>query len=365
MASIDLTEWVTMSSSRVTEEVMAEGSWTVHLDGGRFPTNRWDDLTEFGYIVITPQWVENRQFTDAALLGISRYTGIMLKKTLTRSRAVVLNGRGLHWLLGNETGYRMSSGTKVFTAADLYQVLADSVAQTGLWVGTVTEPGGTYTRDHYQPFGVETLRAACVALGAEYRINPDGTVDAGPAGDVFNITAPTVIVMRDGWGNDPKWKHVPIDDIESTRDATNWVSAAYAISENGDGIQTEEDSATRSSPYTTLTGGVLNRTYKSSLGIGTGISPASVADTELAQRDVSNSSSVGTDFAEIVNGALGVGDAFYIYDPPAMTDPTNPIWFRGEAIFPATTRLLTADWTLQEGMGVYFLIPDAAAPPEL
>lgn len=365
MATHDLTQYVDWSASNVTEQVMAQGNFQVQLDNAKFKPSLWELCEQFDYIIITPQWVDSRQFTDAAMLGFSRFTGVLTIKRFN-DQGLALEGAGLHWLLGEETDEPIGpvlQGATSFSGSTLTSVFSTALAGTGLTSGTITTTGlGTYTGTHYFSTPSEIIRTACLSVGAEYRVNHDGTVDAGQKQYVYTITQPRGFVTRRGWGTDIYLKSMPVANMTTVRDSSNYIEEIIIVSEDTGGVKTETASQARSPAggYLNLAGTALNRVMVASQGVTDPVSAATYALSELNQRSIEQRQDITTDHYEFYGGSVGVGDAFYCWDPPAFKDDTNPVFFRGDLTFPLTSRLLQVDWDLDSSMGVYLLKPEAA-----
>src|SRR3990172_6863104 len=174
---------------------MTQGSFGIQLHPDA-PLSLWTTISEFGHIVIIPQWVDHRLFTDAILLTISRYTGVVLSKTLDEE-GLTIEGAGLAWWLGDDEG----KGDIIETAITLTSSTLDNALTQLLPVaiqkGTVTEPAGiTHSATYQWQTRLEAIRTVCASMGVEYKIRPDGTIDAGPKENIHNYTNPTVVVVR-------------------------------------------------------------------------------------------------------------------------------------------------------------------------
>lgn len=348
----------------IHEAVMAQGSFELSLQVSA-PWSLYRTCAEFGHIVILPQWIDPNGLSDTAIKGLARYSGVLLDKELNDD-TITLRGASLHWHLGDDDNAGpCREGTVSFSSSSLTSVVSNALTDTGLTSGTVTTTGlGTYTGNHYFASPAEILRTACLALGAEYRVNPDGTVDAGPKNAVYNTDYEdiTVFVVRRGFGTDSIFKSVPVQSMRSRLDASEYVTRVIITADtNNTGALTEVSSLTRSPSdgYKNFGGGDLKRVFATNMGVSQAISLATYATSELAQRSKEQRQDISTEHYEIANGSLQIGDAFFAYDPPAFTDNTNPQYFRGQTIFPIASRLLAADWPLRQGMGVFYRAADA------
>lgn len=343
----------------IHEAVMAQGSFEFSLTVSA-PWSLYQTCEEFGHIVIVPQWMDPTGLSDAAIKTLARYSGVLLDKELNDS-TITLRGASLHWHLGDDDNAGPCvEGTTSFSSSTLTSVVSTALTETGLTSGTITTTGlGSYTGTHYFASPAEILRTACLALGAEYRVNPNGTVDAGPKNAVYNTDYAdiTVFVVRRGWGTDAIFKSVPVQSMRSRLDASEYVTRVIITADiNNDGSLTEVDSLTRtpSDNYKNFSGGNLKRVFANTMGVSQPIAVATYVTSELAQRSKEQRQDISTEHYEIAEGTLQVGDAFFAYDPPAFTDDTNPQYFRGQTIFPIATRLLAADWPVRQGMGVFY-----------
>lgn len=343
----------------IHEAVMAQGSFEVPLSIAS-PWSLWRSCVEFGHIVILPQWVDPTGLSDAAIKGLARYSGVLLDKSLD-DESLTLKGASIHWHLGDdEGGGPVREGDISFSSSSLTSVISSALTGTGLSSGTITTTGlGSYTGHHYFDSPAQIIRTACLALGAEYRVNPDGTVDAGPKASVYVIDDADIrtFVVRRGWGTDSLFNSIPVQKMTSRLNATDYVNRVVIVADtNNDGslVEVTDLDRTPADSYKNFSGTALTRTHINNMGVSQPLSLATYATSEMAQRSLEQRQDISTEHYEIVEGSLNVGDAFYAWDPPAFQDPNNPQYFRGETLFPITSRLLAADWPVRSGMGVFY-----------
>ncbi len=307
----------------INEAVMAQGSFEVPLSVAS-PWSLWSRCVEYGHIVILPQWIDPTGLSDDAIKGLSRYSGVVLKKNLDDT-SLTLEGASIHWHLGDDSGAGPTrEGTQAFSSSSLSSVISNALTDTGLTSGTITTTGlGSYTGTHYFDSPAEIIRSACLAIGAEYRVNPDGTVDAGPKDEVYTINTEDirVFVVRRGFGTDAIYHSVPVQKMKSSLDATDYVTRVIVIADtDNNGSFSEVDSLTRSPSdgYTNFGGGSLKRVFIHEMGVSQPIALATYVASELAQRSKVQRQDISTEHYEIAEGTLLVGDAFFAYDPPAF-----------------------------------------------
>lgn len=316
---------------------------------------------EFGHIVITSQWAPRPvEFNDAHLLSRARYAGVVLEPEWRNGR-VTLAGQGMPWHLGDSEGVgdQLESGVN-FSGSSLSSVLSSSgLLPDAITQGTITTTGlSTYSGHHRYETPLEAIRTVMTTLGAHFRVNPDGTIDASSTerDEVYVFTTPHVVVVRQGWGADIQQRGIPSEDLTTRRRAQDWASRVIVVEGSEDAGFTLKGAADRSHSYFDIHGNALVRTYRDSRpALDDDVSLGEYADTVLDQRDIEDEQEIDTKDVEIDGGTAAVGDMVYVYDPPSgFVDTTNQLYFRGRVIWPKKTRLLEAEWPVTNGMGVYY-----------
>lgn len=340
----------------ITEALMSIGSWQVDLSPTA-PYSLWNDLELFGHIVILPQYLDPSVVGDAALLAAARYVGPLLKKEIANDR-FTLTGGGMAWWLGDSDGkgaileqeIDLSAGSTLDNA--LTQVLPTAITK-----GTVTEPGGSYEGVHQWETSLEAVRTICASLSAEFRVNNDGTIDAGPNTDIFTILTPKVVVTSQP-GTDPILYSFATDSMSMMETGEPYVSRAIVVTTDSDNVKTIVGYSDRipAPTQTDIHGNAFARTLQVEASGG----PVSVATyllSQLSDHAITAEINISTAFEEMANGTLNVGDAFYAYEPPAFVDTDNEVYYRGQVINPKIIRLLSASWPLRSGMSVFYRSP--------
>ena len=343
----------------ITEVIQSQGSWELNLSTAA-PLSLWGQLEQFGHLVVLPQHIDPDFLDDAAILAAARYAGPLLKKVIRDDR-VVLSGAGMVWWLGDPEEISDLIEVEVDLSSSTLDNALTQLLPSAITKGTVTEPAGqTYTGTHQYESPLEAIRTVCASIGAEFKVNPDGTIDAGPKEDIFTgIDTPEVVVTGE-IGKDPAYLALDAQEMQLSLDAAPYASRVIVVTEDSDNVETLVGYIDRSPAPTQVDihGNTVARTYM----VKTFGSPVSVATytlsvlndhAEVAQIDIS------TQFQEMAEGSFAVGDGFYAYNPPAFVDLSNEISFRGEIIHPKILRLLSASWGVREGMGVYYRTPEA------
>jgi len=341
----------------IYERLMAPGSYTVPLRVDA-PYGLWNTVKTVaeaggGHIVITPQRLEPRLIGDAGMLAAARYAGPVLTKTFSDG-GFTIGGAGMVWWLGDdelgdiyETEVSLS-GANLSTA--LTALLPDAITS-----GTVSAGEVSFTGLFHYDIPRDAIASVMAASGAEYRINPDGTMDASLNTNLFSLGTPTVVATRFQSGSDPNIVGVPVASLSSVSDSRAYATRALLI-------DVAEDSS-MSMNLARDQGGIVGKdihgntivqtlVYESAPG-GTSTA-ASFLSSEISEHIQTTETTISTGFWELAGGTWNVGDAFYVYDDPAFVDTDNELRFRGDVIHPLKMRLVAASWPLVDGMGVAF-----------
>ena len=345
------------------------GQWTVELLPDT-PPDTLKAISELDHLVIHAQGIADghlNRFDDASLKAEARYAGPILEIEF-EDQPFTIRGQGMQWHLGDSIGHGPIFAEERAFAADTLQTVVDDFSAGGiipasLTQGTVTNPGsGTYTGTFYPAdLSIDAFRTVMKALDCHYRINPDGTVDAGPttSNEVYLVDesggGKLAVAIRTGWGSDPLRVSIEAQRTRTARNAINWVSRVVVVDDAFDGsntIATFKDRTTN--PYFDILGNPLIRNRKVTRPASDTIDLDIYLDSELEQADLELGVDIDLNQWEIADGKIEVGDFMWIYDPQAgITDETNEIQHRGMRIYPRRIRILEADWPLTKGMGVY------------
>tara|TARA_B100001564_G_scaffold359984_1_gene384371 strand:+ start:3776 stop:7228 length:3453 start_codon:yes stop_codon:yes gene_type:complete len=376
----------------VTERLMGAGNFSVTFSQEQTPTAIIEAIKEWGHIVITPQEVDIDTLSDSGILSAARYTGIILNRTLEEG-SVSINGQGLELYMGDGQAKGMVIAesnnvgkVRTYTGTTLAETLFNSTAQTNkplgimrdeagnsqaITQGTITNPAGTYTGSHFVETALSALKFVCEILNVEYKLNANGTLDAGPSANLFEgvgTSQPNSIIVKTAYGQDPEFEGVVPQGLRTEFDATDWVSRVDFTGEVGF-FDTATDVAGEANlgtnPYKDLHGNALKR-----VGL---IQEPDVPEANLNTRattllnELSRVKKVlNLDLEQYeVTGDMKVGDFIYAFDPDvgfkdtaadaaAESRSLYEITFRGQTITPVKIRVLGITFPITSGMGCYF-----------
>lgn len=339
----------------VTERVMAAGSWDISLIK-ETPRTLLESINveraAFAQLVILPAWVDLRQYSDATMLNLARWSGIYRRQ----EGDLHLSGAGSSILLGDEDGKGdIFEGSRSTTNGWLSQWIP-TVTPISLHVGTITSPGGSYRRSFEYVTAKEALKDLCEYFGVEWRITPSFRLDVGPADTLYG-TDPKVIVLRgagDG-GKDSGLTGVTAGS-EWRVDSEDYTTKAVYLSEDAGGntVLTTASLTEEEIPYGRPSDGapvVLDRLIEAYDDDGT--TPQQMANMQLG-RFTSLHREISVDgVGSTVSDLLPVGANVWLYNPPYLMDLNNPVYFRGQWTYPIKTRVQGITWPIRAGLGVY------------
>tara|TARA_R100000329_G_scaffold35225_2_gene33090 strand:+ start:9530 stop:12952 length:3423 start_codon:yes stop_codon:yes gene_type:complete len=376
----------------VTQRHMGAGNFSVTFSQEFTPTEIVEAIKEWGHIVITPQEIDTSTLTDSEIKDLSIYTGIVLNRTLEEG-VVSINGQGLQLYMGDGAakGMVIAESNNVgkvrnYTGTTLAETLFNSTAQTNkplgimrdeagnlqaITQGTITNPAGTYTGSHFVETSLSALKFVSEVLNTEYRVNMNGTLDAGPAANLFKgvgTATPETIVVKTAYGQDPNLEGVVPQGLRTEFDATDFVTRVDFTGEVGffDTATDVAGEANLSSiPYKDLHGNALKRVAL--------VQEPDVPEALLNSRaqSILNELSrvkkvLNLDLEQYeVQGDMKPGDFIFAFDPDigfvdTATEATAEsrslfeVAFRGQTINPVKVRVKGITWPITNGMGCYF-----------
>lgn len=376
----------------ITEKHMARGVFSVQFSQEFTPTEIVESIQEWGHIIITPQEIDVKTLSDSEIKNLSSYTGIVLKRVLEEGM-VSIEGQGLGLYLGDDQGKGMVIAesnnigkVRNYIGTTLAETLFNSTAQTNkplgimldesgntqaITQGTISNPASTYTGSHFVETAGSALKFVSEVLDTEYRVNMNGTLDAGPAANLFEgvgTATPKSIVVKSAYGQDPEMEGVVPQGLRTEFDAMDWVSRVDFTGEVGF-FDTATDVAGEanisSNPYKDLHGNALKR-----VGL---VQEPDVPEALLNSRaqtilnELSRVKKVlNLDLEQYeVSGDMKVGDFIFAFDPEigfldtaadatAESRSLYEVAFRGQNINPIKVRVKGITYPIRNGMGCYF-----------
>ncbi|MCP2350610.1 fibronectin type III domain-containing protein [Nonomuraea roseoviolacea] len=323
------------------------------------PKTITDQLGFFGHVAIVPGRVNPAEYGDS-LLTMARYVGVLTGRDFDHLRKTIAGQSTAVWLGdADDKGDVLESPVQITAQTFPNAIRALLGAGTAVVEGTLYSGiAGAYTGRHQWQSRRKAIDYVCSTMGAEWRVNGDGKLDAGPAASLFQATPTCVIVRRrpnrhtDG---DDLTMHGLRGDMALARDVDDFTTRVVVLAE-GEGSSTATGSANHpANPYLDLRGQPVKRVRLiSESGTAPGNANARAQIQLNRYLGTRNAMRLTTDDYDI-QGAFRVGDWVWVYDPDSgLEDSANEITFRGERINPVKLRMAGASWPVREGSTVAY-----------
>jgi hypothetical protein len=336
----------------VTEVVQALGSWSVTL-AEETPREVLDQLDFFGHVALVPGRVNPAEYGDT-LLTMARYVGVLTGRDFDQVKRV--GGQGMAVWLGDadDKGEVLESPVTITGQTFANAIRALLGTSTAVVEGTLFSVAGSYTGIHQWQSRRKAIDYVCATMGAEWRVNGNATLDAGPIANLYATTPACVIVRKGSAGRDMALTALP-GDMDLQRDVEDFTTRVVLLAE-GEGPSISTGSANIiTNPYLDIRGNAVKRTRLISES-GTATSNAAArAQLQLNRfSGTRNALRLSADDYE-VRGTFKVGDYVWVYDPDAgLFDTANEVTFRGQRFNPVKLRVVESSWPVVAEMTVAY-----------
>jgi hypothetical protein len=358
----------------VNDVLNALGSWDITLKPTA-PPDLWDAIDFFGHVAFIPGRLDPAQYGDS-LLDAARYVGVVRKRdnsgddrrTKVIEQGYELGGVGMAMWLGDDEDKGDLYENAVSPASATFATAVTSLlpASGAVTAGTIHSVPGTYSGRHQYETPRKAITYVCETFSAStgqkvnWRVNGDGTLDAGFETDLF-VTDPRCVISRKTAGKDTSGIESVPGAFGVSRDMEDFTTRVVLLAEGaGESIATgTADISPGLNPYKNIHGGSLKLTRLASES-DTGVT---LADTRAAllleQYTASQDELVVETDNFYIEGSFNVGDYVWVWDPNAgLVDPDEEITFRGERLNPIKLQVTEAKWPITEGYTVAYRAAD-------
>lgn len=354
----------------VTDILSALGSWDITLKSTA-PPDLWDAIDYFGHVAFIPGRLDPAQYGDN-LLDAARYVGVVRtrsnsgddRRTKIVEQGYELGGVGMAMWLGDQD----NKGDVYETAIDINaQTFANSIrallpASGAVTEGTLHTVAGTYSSRHQYETPRQAITYVCDTFTASsgtkvgWRVNGDGSLDAGPEADLY-VTDPRCVISRKTAGKDTSGIESIPGAFGVARDVKDFSTRVVLLAEGeGESIATgAADISPGLNPYKDIHGNDLKLVRLASESDTTVVNADTRAALLLDQYTTSQDELVVETDNFYIEGSFDVGDYVWVYDPNAgLVDTANEITFRGERLNPIKLQVTEARWPITEGYTVAY-----------
>ncbi|MEU1272974.1 hypothetical protein [Streptomyces sp. NPDC005799] len=354
----------------VQEVLKALGSWEVKLQPNT-PREILDALDYFGHVAIVPGRLDPQQYGDN-LLTTARYVGVLRTRTIgddgrtsTPQDDLSVGGVGMAMWLGDEDnkGSVYENAVEPASASFATAITMLLPASGAVTAGTIYSVAGLYSGHHQYESPREAINYVCdtmstASVPVSWRVNGNGTLDAGPDSSLF-VTSPTCVIMAVGSGEDMALRALP-GSMDVTRDVEDYSTRVVLLAEGeGTSIATGTADISPATSYKDIHGNALKMTRlvsESDTSTGNADTRAQLALSQFTS--TRNALQLSTSDYDI-HGTFQVGDRVWVYDPDSgLVDLTTEITFRGLRINPIKLQVTEANWAVTDQYTVAYRAAD-------
>jgi hypothetical protein len=326
------------------------GQWSLKLEENA-PPGIISALDWLGHVAIIPGRVNPTEMGDQCW-AMARYVGVL--RAVESGEQYTLSGSGMAYWLGDENGVGdviESPGVTISAETFANSVRALLPAGGAVTEGTLTNVTGTYDGVHTWQTRRSALDYVCDYYGADWRVNGDATLDAGPASALFRTTPECIIARRDASGYDMGMKALP-GSLESTRDVSTYSTRVVVVA---DGYHIGDATASVV-PYKDPHGNpvIITRVVDEqddTLAVNADVRAQMILDKYAGPRRQVRLSVDDFDVA----GDIEPGDTVWVWDPDSgLVDVAYEVPFRGRLLNPVPVRVLSLTWPITDGYSVGF-----------
>lgn len=337
----------------VTEILRGIGSWGVQLKEDT-PKDILDALQWFGHIAVSTGRIDPVLAGDAGLAA-ARYVGIYRGKGASGDQFSLV-GPGLAAWLGDEDGKGEIFETAVVLNHDFEDaiplLLPDSIIP-----GTIfnINPGSPFVGQFQYVSPREAIDYICQTVHAEWRVNNNGTLDAGLESQLFKVI-PEAAIWRKGYGAD-MFMEALRGQTALDQDMNDFTTRVLLLASGTEAstVTATADINPGLNPYKDLHGNTVKLTRIVSESDTDATNAPARAQLQLNRFSSPRTALTMSTSRYDVKGTMQVGDYIWAFDPDVgIYDTNNEVVFKGERIWPSAIRLIEMTWPIIEGMSVAY-----------
>jgi hypothetical protein len=345
----------------VTEVLRGPGSWGLQLNTD-MPDKIWKKIEEFGHICIHVGKV-NPVVSGDSLLGSSRYTGV-LHGISDQPTARGIRGFGMSIWLGDADNKGYVRETPLTMVGETFQdaITALLPVPGPIIPGTIFNVGETWSGTFQFQTPLQEIDYVCQTLDCAWRVNGDGTLDAGTEADLFAVN-PKVVVTRKSGG---QFRETSASDMflrslngssATERDREDFTTRVLLLAQGADGSSATAtaDINPGLNPFKDIHGNFVKLTRIVQESDTDPANAAARAQLQLNRFSGSRNALTLSTANYDIKGDAQVGDYLWVSDPEMeLVDVNNELIFRNKRLNPMKLRLTETTWPVVKGMSVLY-----------
>jgi hypothetical protein len=318
------------------------------------PADIQDALQYYGHVAIHTGRVDYRKQGDGALSS-SRYTGVLRRKELSDD-TMVIGGPGMAMWLGDEDQKGQIIESLLTITAQTFENTIRALLPTHIHEGTLFNIGGSPFTGTFQFMSPrEAIDYVTQTMGAEWRVNGNGTIDAGLVSDLYRVDPKTIIDRRLS-GVDMDLRGF-LGNAKTDQDVEDFTTRVLLLASGVEGsvVTATADIAGGLNPYKDVFGNAIKMSRIVSESATDPTNAPARAQLQLNRfSDTRDAMTLDTEDYDI-KGDLVVGDYMWVHDPKIdLVDGANEKKFRGKKINPMKLRLTEMTFPIKSRYSVGF-----------
>lgn len=321
------------------------------------------ELNKFGHIAVIPGRIDPKQYGDGMLTN-ARYVGVYRSTFRQPDDTITIKGAGMAMWLGDEDG----KGDVLEAAVILSgQSFPNSIRALLPPSGSITEgtifsiPGaGTYSGRHQWQTPREAITYVTDTFSSEstiveFRVNNNGTLDAGSISDLYEVSNPKAILVKRDAGRDMRLAGLR-SQLSMDYDVEDLTTRVVLLAQGeGDTIPTAAADLSVHPGFTDIHGNPIVATrLVSESETSTDNAPARAQMQLRRWSQARQAIQISTDEFD-VKGDFVVGDYIYVYAPnEGFYDLDNQVIWRGQPVSPIALRCIEMTWPIRANWTVAF-----------
>lgn len=351
----------------VTETLRALGSWGISFKK-TLPDDVWKRIEYFGHVAVhvgrKPGALED------SLLSSARYVGVLRSISDQDAAQRTVGGLGMAMWLGDPDGKADVFKDPLVLNGDFDDVIRAALPASGsVTEGTLFNIGETFTGTFQFQTPRDVIDYICQTVAGDvgWRVNGDGTLDAGRESDLFTVNPKCVVVRKKLGRTVSGFNDMFLEGLggnaKTSRDVEDYTTDVLLLAQgvNGQFVAAEASTPTVEIPFKDVHGNTVKF-----------VRIVQESETELTNADARaqlqlNRFKSTRDALELtsgnydIKGSAEVGDYLWVFDPEMdLVDIDNEVMFRGQRINPFKLRLTETTWPITNKMSVFYRDGDGA-----
>jgi hypothetical protein len=341
----------------ITEILRGLGSWSLKLRENT-PRSILDEIQYFGHIAVSVGQI-NPALTQDGLLSEARYVGVVRQRDFEGDSRSLSGSDISYWLGDEEAKGEIFENPLTFTGATFQDAITAALPPSGAIVpGTLYGIASPVTGTFRYQTPRQVIKYITETYGATWRVNGDGTLDAGLEEDLF-LTADDELrcaVIRRDAGVDMRLRGL-LGNLKTSDDVRDFTTRVLLLAEGTEDsiVTADADIDPVKNVYRDLYGNPVKLTRLVSESQTDTTNAEARAQLQLNRFTKPRSALTMSTTEYDIKGVAQVGDYAWVHDEDLqLVDYTKEVIFRGRRINPVKLQITEMTWPVIQGMSVAY-----------